>query len=105
MGFQVVEGPEVEWDRYNFERLNIPKDHPARDMFDTFWVDANRDGDGGFTTLLRTHTSPMQARVMEAHEPPIRVIVPGEVLPLRGDGPRRTSPSSTRSRDWRSTGG
>lgn len=78
MGFQVVEGPEVEWDRYNFEMLNIPKDHPARDMFDTFWLDANRDRDGGFTTLLRTHTSPMQARVMEAHEPPIRVIVPGK---------------------------
>ncbi|MEX2598444.1 MAG: phenylalanine--tRNA ligase subunit alpha, partial [Dehalococcoidia bacterium] len=78
MGFQVVEGPEVEWDRYNFEALNIPKDHPARDMWDTLWVDANRDADGGFTTLLRTHTSPMQARVMEAHEPPIRVIVPGK---------------------------
>ncbi len=78
MGFQVVEGPEVEWDRYNFEVLNIPKDHPARDMFDTFWLDTNRDPDGGFTTLLRTHTSPMQARVMEEHEPPVRVIVPGK---------------------------
>ena len=78
MGFQVAEGPEVEWDRYNFEMLNIPKDHPARDMFDTFWLDANRDPDGGFTTLLRTHTSPMQARIMEAHQPPIRVIVPGK---------------------------
>ena len=78
MGFQVAEGPEVEWDRYNFEMLNIPRDHPARDMFDTFWLDANRDEDGGFTTLLRTHTSPMQARIMEAHEPPIRVLVPGK---------------------------
>ncbi len=78
MGFQVVEGPEVEWDRYNFEMLNIPRDHPARDMFDTFWLDANRTADGGFTTLLRTHTSPMQARVMEAQEPPVRVIVPGK---------------------------
>ena len=78
MGFQVVEGPEVEWDRYNFEMLNIPQDHPARDMFDTFWLDANRTADGGFTTLLRTHTSPMQARVMEAQEPPVRVIVPGK---------------------------
>lgn len=78
MGFQVVEGPEVEWDQYNFEKLNIPRDHPARDMFDTFWLDANRDEQGGFTTLLRTHTSPMQARIMEAHEPPIRVIVPGK---------------------------
>lgn len=79
MGFQVVEGPEVEWDRYNFEALNIPKGHPARDMFDTFWIDANKDEDGQYTTLLRTHTSPMQARIMEAHEPPIRVVVPGKV--------------------------
>ena len=79
MGFQVVEGPEVEWDRYNFEALNIPKDHPARDMFDTFWIDANKDENGQYTTLLRTHTSPMQARIMEAHEPPIRVVVPGKV--------------------------
>jgi phenylalanyl-tRNA synthetase alpha chain len=78
MGFQVVEGPEVEWDYYNFEALNIPKDHPARDMFDTFWLDSNKDENGSFTTLLRTHTSPMQARIMEAHEPPIRVIVPGK---------------------------
>ena len=79
MGFQAVEGPEVEWDRYNFEMLNIPKDHPARDMFDTFWVDANRNAEGGFTTLLRTHTSPMQARIMESHDPPIRVVIPGKV--------------------------
>jgi phenylalanyl-tRNA synthetase alpha chain len=78
MGFQIVEGPEVEWDYYNFEALNIPKDHPARDMFDTFWLDTNRDDEGGYTTLLRTHTSPMQARIMEAHEPPIRVVVPGK---------------------------
>ena len=78
MGFQIAEGPEVEWDRYNFEMLNIPRDHPARDMFDTFWLDANRAPDGGFTTLLRTHTSPMQARIMEARQPPIRVIVPGK---------------------------
>ena len=78
MGFQVVDGPEVEWDRYNFEMLNIPKDHPARDMFDTFWLDINREVDGAFTTLLRTHTSPMQARVMETTNPPIRVIIPGK---------------------------
>ena len=78
MGFQIAEGPEVEWDKYNFEMLNIPQDHPARDMFDTFWLDANRAPGGGFTTLLRTHTSPMQARIMEAQEPPIRVIIPGK---------------------------
>ena len=67
------------WDRYNFELLNIPKDHPARDMFDTFWVDANRDASGDFSMLLRTHTSPMQARIMELQRPPIRVVVPGKV--------------------------
>lgn len=75
MGFQVVEGPEVEWDRYNFEALNIPKEHPARDMFDTFYIDQNgRSGE----MLLRTHTSPNQVRVMEKARPPIRVIVPGK---------------------------
>ena len=79
LGFQIIEGPEVEWDRYNFEMLNIPKDHPARDMFDTFWLDENRDETGGLTPLLRTLTSPMQARIMESQDPPIRVIVPGKV--------------------------
>ncbi|MBI2906102.1 MAG: phenylalanine--tRNA ligase subunit alpha [Chloroflexi bacterium] len=76
MGFQVVEGPEVEWDYYNFEALNIPKDHPARDMWDTFWMDyKNEQGDRPM--LLRTHTSPMQIRVMEKTRPPVRVVVPG----------------------------
>ncbi len=79
MGFQVVEGPEVEWDRYNFNMLNIPQDHPARDMFDTFWVDW-RDDKGDMPMLMRTHTSPMQARIMEQTEPPIRVVVPGKVF-------------------------
>ncbi|MFN3974022.1 MAG: phenylalanine--tRNA ligase subunit alpha [Dehalococcoidia bacterium] len=77
MGFQVVEGPEVEWDRYNFELLNIPKDHPARDMWNTLWVDFVTPA-GERTMLLRTHTSPMQARVMERMKPPIRVVVPGK---------------------------
>ena len=77
MGFQIVEGPEVEWDHYNFEMLNIPKDHPARDMWNTLWIDTpNADGDHNM--LLRTHTSPMQARVMEQTRPPVRVIVPGK---------------------------
>ena len=76
MGFQVVEGPEVEWDRFNFELLNIPRDHPARDMWNTLWVDAPAtDGEGAM--LLRTHTSPMQARTMLAGPPPVRVVVPG----------------------------
>ena len=77
MGFQIVEGPEVEWDRYNFEMLNIPKDHPARDMWNSLWID-HRNQDGELNMLLRTHTSPMQARVMEQMEPPVRVIVPGK---------------------------
>ena len=77
MGFGVVEGPEVEWDHYNFEMLNIPKGHPARDMWNTLWVDYD-DPEGESTMLLRTHTSPMQARVMEGRQPPIRVVVPGK---------------------------
>ena len=78
MGFQVVEGPEVEWDRYNFEMLNIPSDHPARDMFNTLWID-HKDAEGRQSMLLRTHTSPMQARTMEKTDPPVRVVVPGKV--------------------------
>jgi len=76
MGFQVIEGPDVEWDYYNFEALNMPKHHPARDMMATFWIDARV---GGKARLLRTHTSPMQIRLMEKERPPIRVIVPGRV--------------------------
>jgi len=71
MGFQVVEGPNVELDYYNFEALNIPKDHPARDMQDTFYVSDN--------VVLRTHTSPMQIRVMEKQAPPVSIIAPGKV--------------------------
>jgi len=78
LGFQVVEGPEVEWDYYNFEALNIPPEHPARDMFSTFWIDSA--GEQGKKMLLRTHTSPMQIRVMEKTEPPVRVVVPGTVF-------------------------
>jgi phenylalanyl-tRNA synthetase alpha chain len=74
MGFQVIEGPDVEWDYYNFEALNIPQHHPARDMFATLWIDA---GMGEKARLLRTHTSPMQIRLMERERPPIRAIVPG----------------------------
>jgi phenylalanyl-tRNA synthetase alpha chain len=71
LGFETVEGPEVELDYYNFEALNIPADHPARDMQDTFYFNAK--------VLLRTHTSPMQIRTMEQREPPVRVIAPGRV--------------------------
>ncbi|MBE0415598.1 MAG: phenylalanine--tRNA ligase subunit alpha [Dehalococcoidia bacterium] len=76
LGFQVVEGPEVEWDYYNFEALNIPPDHPARDMWATLWIDTKS---GERPMLLRTHTSPMQIRVMERTTPPVRVVVPGKV--------------------------
>ncbi len=71
LGFEAVEGPEVELDWYNFEALNIPPDHPARDMQDTFYFNDK--------VLLRTHTSPMQIRVMEKRRPPVRIIAPGKV--------------------------
>lgn len=71
MGYEVVEGPEVEYDHFNFELLNIPKNHPARDAQDTFYVDDN--------VVLRTHTSPVQARIMTTQKPPIRIICPGRV--------------------------
>jgi phenylalanyl-tRNA synthetase alpha chain len=77
MGFQVVEGPEVEWERYNFDALRIPPHHPARDSHDTFWLDNDSEDSAG--VLLRTHTSPNQVRFMEEHEPPIRIAVPGRV--------------------------
>jgi phenylalanyl-tRNA synthetase alpha chain len=77
MGFEVVEGPEVETDYYNFEALNIPKNHPARDMQDTFYVSDN--------VVLRTHTSPTQPRVMEKRQPPVRIIAPGKVYRCDSD--------------------
>jgi phenylalanyl-tRNA synthetase alpha chain len=79
MGYQVLEGPEVEDDYHNFEALNMPAEHPARDMQDTLYLDGEVPGEGRPATLLRTHTSPMQIRYMESHEPPVRVIVPGKV--------------------------
>ncbi len=77
LGFAVAEGPDVETDHYNFEALNIPKHHPARDMHDTFYVTDS--------ILLRTHTSPMQARIMENQEPPLRYIAPGKVYRCDSD--------------------
>ncbi len=76
MGFQTIEGPDVETQYYNFEALNIPEHHPARDMFATLWIEPDTTGQ---QMLLRTHTSPMQIRIMEEQGPPIRVIVPGRV--------------------------
>jgi phenylalanyl-tRNA synthetase alpha chain len=77
MGFDIVEGPEVETDYYNFEALNIPKNHPARDMQDTFYVSDN--------VVLRTHTSPVQIRTMEKQPPPVRVVAPGKVYRCDSD--------------------
>lgn len=77
LGFQVAEGPEIELDYYNFETLNFPKDHPARDMQDTFFIDDN--------ILLRTHTSPVQVRTMLKHAPPVRIIAPGTVYRCDSD--------------------
>lgn len=72
LGFSIAEGPEVEYDHYNFEALNIPKDHPARDTQDTFYISDN--------VVLRTQTSPVQVRTMEKSKPPIRIISPGRVF-------------------------
>jgi phenylalanyl-tRNA synthetase alpha chain len=78
MGFQIVESHDVEWDYYNFEALNIPKEHPARDTMSTSWIDFKTDS-GEMPMLLRTHTTSVSARVVESMEPPIRVIEPGRV--------------------------
>ena len=91
LGFEILEGPEIEDDYHNFEALNMPPEHPARDMQDTLYLDAplrTRSGPAG--TLLRTHTSGMQIRYMETHEPPVRIIAPGLVY-------RRDTPDLTHS--------
>src|SRR6185437_2486574 len=80
IGFIVVEGPEIETPYYNFEALNIPEHHPARDNMDTFYIEGARE-----PRLLRTHTSPMQIRTMEKQKPPVRIVVPGKVY--RRDNP------------------
>jgi len=77
LGFDIAEGPEVETDYYNFEALNFPKEHPARDMQDTFFISDN--------LVLRTHTSPLQIRIMEKQNPPVRVIAPGKVYRCDSD--------------------
>ncbi len=82
MGFDIFEGPEIEDDDHNFTRLNVLKDHPSRDMQDTFWLTED--------LLLRTHTSPGQIRVMDAKKPPIKVLVPGKVF--RSDSDATHSP-------------
>jgi len=78
IGFEVVEGPEIETEYYNFDALRIPENHPARDMWDTFWIKSKVLPAQAGKLLLRTHTSPMQIRYMEKHQPPFRIIVPGK---------------------------
>jgi len=88
LGFSVVEGPEIETEWYNFDALNIPKDHPARDMWDTFWIKSqisnvkcqSRKTKKKPNLLLRTHTSPVQIRYMEKHNPPLKIIAPGRIF-------------------------
>jgi phenylalanyl-tRNA synthetase alpha chain len=82
IGFSVVQGPEIETPYYNFEALNIPEHHPARDNMDTFYIEGTKGN------LLRTHTSPMQIRTMEKQQPPVRIVVPGKVY-------RRDNPDAT----------
>ncbi len=77
MGFEIAEGPEVETEWYNFDALNIPKDHPARDMQDTFWIKSEK---GKEKILPRTHTSSVQVRYMQKHKPPFRIVAPGRVF-------------------------
>jgi phenylalanyl-tRNA synthetase alpha chain len=78
IGFEVADGPEIETDFYNFTALNTPDDHPARSMHDTFYVQ-------GTDRLLRTHTSPIQVRYMESHQPPLRIVAPGRVYRVDSD--------------------
>ena len=79
MGFEVVEGPELELEHYNFDALNIPREHPSRESFDTFFVELPSPQPKQGRLLLRSHTSPVQIRVMERRRPPVRIVVPGKV--------------------------
>ncbi len=80
LGFEIVEGPELEYEFYNFDALNIPRDHPSREAFDTFFVDAPAPSAKLGRPLLRSHTSPVQVRVMQQRKPPLRILVPGKVF-------------------------
>jgi phenylalanyl-tRNA synthetase alpha chain len=101
MGFTIVEGPEVEDEWHCFDALNMPADHPARDMQDTLYLASPIRGESGraddVRTLLRTHTSSMQIRYMQDHPPPVRIVVPGRVY-RRDDS---TSPTRRCSRRWK----
>lgn len=90
MGFQVIEGPDVEWDYYNFEALNFPAEHPSRDSYSTFWIDAP-PGEGGKKQLLRAHTTAVTARTLERLDPPIRAVEPGRCFRYEASDTTHTS--------------
>lgn len=93
MGFRIEDGPHIENEELNFDKLNIPDDHPARDVWDTFWLndDINGDKNSGEKLLLRTHTSPVQIRTMLSQKLPIKIIVPGRVFRFEREDARHTS--------------
>jgi len=80
MGFEIADGPEVESEFYNFDAVNVPEEHPGRDMQDTFWISKEEGREKGTGTVLRTQTSSVQVRYMENHQPPFRIIIPGRVF-------------------------
>ncbi len=92
LGFTVEDGPQVEIEEYNFDKLNIPDNHPARDVWDTFWIsdEINKDKESGTKNLLRTHTSPVQVRTMLKGELPIKIVVPGRVFRYEQEDARHT---------------
>lgn len=92
LGFKIEDGPQVEDELHNFDKLNIPANHPARDVWDTFWIsdDINKNKDIGERLLLRTHTSPVQIRTMMSQELPIKIIVPGRVFRYEQEDARHT---------------
>jgi len=93
LGFKIEDGPQIEKEEYNFDKLNIPDDHPARDVWDTFWITGNINDQlsPGDKLLLRTHTSPVQVRTMLTGELPIKIIVPGRVFRYEQEDARHTS--------------
>jgi phenylalanyl-tRNA synthetase alpha chain len=80
MGFEIADGPDIESESYNFDAINMPDDHPGRDMQDTFWISREEGREKGTGTVMRTQTSSVQVRYMQEHEPPLRIIVPGRVF-------------------------
>jgi len=93
LGFKIEDGPQIEDETHNFDKLNIPADHPARDVWDTFWIsdEINSKKELGLKNLLRTHTSPVQIRTMEKEDLPIKIIVPGRVFRYEQEDARHTS--------------